>query len=293
MKRTIDDTQSIDIYSNSNTTLQPIIFYVHGGAWHLGNTKNASRPCNQLLSAGYVAVAPSYKLTMPSNNEMVWMFAFLLFVMFLIILAYPGYKLPLFGICSFILVLYLLIWSFLPDDTDDRHPRHINDLAKAYKWTVEHASEFGGDPSKIIVMGHSAGGHLVSLLATNNYYLDQQTIEKQFYPKAVISISGVYSDKRLAQSALQKQLLKKVFGNRSNYIDAFPIYNVTEDSPPFMLINAGFDMDLLKHTLDMTYTLKQHGVRTKVIYDDSKTHWNITDISNQLDEIKDFTKGLL
>lgn len=39
------------------------------------------------------------------------------------------------------------------------------DVAQALVYAQVHASEWGGDPARFILMGHSAGGHLVSLLA--------------------------------------------------------------------------------------------------------------------------------
>lgn len=37
-------------------------------------------------------------------------------------------------------------------------------MTQAVAWTVEHAAEHGGDPTRIAVAGHSAGGHLVAML---------------------------------------------------------------------------------------------------------------------------------
>src|SRR2546423_1785947 len=34
------------------------------------------------------------------------------------------------------------------------------DVAKAIRWTHDHAKDYGGDPNTIIVMGHSAGAQL-------------------------------------------------------------------------------------------------------------------------------------
>jgi acetyl esterase/lipase len=45
----------------------------------------------------------------------------------------------------------------------DRHPAQVNDIAAAVKWIRRHAPEFGGDPAMIVLMGHSAGCHLVTL----------------------------------------------------------------------------------------------------------------------------------
>src|SRR5205085_8307946 len=51
-----------------------------------------------------------------------------------------------------------------------KHPEHIKDLARAFAWTRRHIAEYGGRADQLFLMGHSAGGHLVSLLATDEQY---------------------------------------------------------------------------------------------------------------------------
>ena len=41
------------------------------------------------------------------------------------------------------------------------------DVARALAYVQEHAREWGGDPARVILMGHSAGAHLVSLLSAD------------------------------------------------------------------------------------------------------------------------------
>jgi acetyl esterase/lipase len=45
------------------------------------------------------------------------------------------------------------------------HPAHVSDVASAVGWVRDHAADFGGDPNKVVLMGHSAGCHLVTLVA--------------------------------------------------------------------------------------------------------------------------------
>lgn len=47
-------------------------------------------------------------------------------------------------------------------------PAMADDCAQAVAWTSRHITEYGGDPNRIYVMGHSAGGGLAALLATKN-----------------------------------------------------------------------------------------------------------------------------
>jgi len=49
-----------------------------------------------------------------------------------------------------------------------RVPQQADDCARALAWTVAHIAEYGGDPARIVLMGHSAGGGLAALLATGS-----------------------------------------------------------------------------------------------------------------------------
>jgi acetyl esterase/lipase len=48
------------------------------------------------------------------------------------------------------------------------------DVAKALRWTVDHAKSYGGDPRRIVVAGHSAGAQLAALVSTDDRYLKAQ-----------------------------------------------------------------------------------------------------------------------
>jgi acetyl esterase/lipase len=45
------------------------------------------------------------------------------------------------------------------------------DVARAIAWVKRHVAEYGGDPAKILVMGHSAGAQLAALVCTDERYL--------------------------------------------------------------------------------------------------------------------------
>ena len=73
-----------------------------------------------------------------------------------------------------------------------KHPEHIKDLARAFAWTRNHIAEHGGRADEIFLMGHSAGGHLVALLATDEKYLKAEGCRSADI-KGVIGLSGVYN----------------------------------------------------------------------------------------------------
>ena len=44
-------------------------------------------------------------------------------------------------------------------------PDHIVDVKSAICWVKDNIASYGGDPTRIVIMGVSAGGHLASLAA--------------------------------------------------------------------------------------------------------------------------------
>ena len=47
----------------------------------------------------------------------------------------------------------------------------VRDVARSVRWVHDHISEQGGDPKRILVMGHSAGAQLAALICTDDRYL--------------------------------------------------------------------------------------------------------------------------
>ncbi|CAN5539538.1 alpha/beta hydrolase [soil metagenome] len=47
---------------------------------------------------------------------------------------------------------------------ENKFPAAVNDSYSAFKWIAEHGSEFGGDTSRIALIGNSAGANLVAVV---------------------------------------------------------------------------------------------------------------------------------
>lgn len=57
------------------------------------------------------------------------------------------------------------------DPTSARYPDHYRDVAAAVAWVHAHIGDYGGDPARIALLGHSAGADIVSNVVTNPTYL--------------------------------------------------------------------------------------------------------------------------
>jgi arylformamidase len=64
-------------------------------------------------------------------------------------------------------------------------------MARAVLWTWHHAAQYGGDPTRIALAGHSAGGHIVSMLLSCRWRELDDEVPVQPVAGA-LSISGVY-----------------------------------------------------------------------------------------------------
>src|SRR5262249_36524284 len=72
-----------------------------------------------------------------------------------------------------------------------QHPAHIRDVARAFAWTVKNISKYGGRADWVFLSGHSAGGHLAALLATDESYLRAEKLSLGSI-RGVLALSGVY-----------------------------------------------------------------------------------------------------
>jgi len=52
-----------------------------------------------------------------------------------------------------------------------RFPAFVDDGAAAVAWTQQHVRDYGGDPGRIVLAGHSAGAYIAALLAVDDAYL--------------------------------------------------------------------------------------------------------------------------
>lgn len=115
-----------------------------------------------------------------------------------------------------------------------RHPEHIRDVARAFAWTHQHIAEHGGRSDELFVGGHSAGGHLSALLATDASYLKEHNLTLSAI-RGAIPVSGVFllPNSRVFDVPFGREL--------SHRADAAPVTHVNSDCPPFLIAYADHD----------------------------------------------------
>jgi arylformamidase len=74
----------------------------------------------------------------------------------------------------------------------------VDQVQRAMRWVFEHIAEYGGDPSRVTVSGHSAGAHLASFLC--------HRLINRPKPRAALLLSGLYDLEPLRSSFLQREI---------------------------------------------------------------------------------------
>ena len=151
-----------------------------------------------------------------------------------------------------------------------KHPAHAEDVAAAFAWTHKHIAKYGGDPERITLMGHSAGGHLVALIATDPEYLRAEKLAPANI-HGVIGISGVY---RIVPNS---ELFKAAFGNDPELCrNASPLEHVSGSHPPFLIAYADKDMEHLDElAADMNATMEKFESPTTLLRVPNRNHITI------------------
>ncbi len=208
--RTVEIIQPTDENGQSLRN-RPVIFFVHGGAWTNDYAERYTAALTPVFVdiKGWVAVNVDYRLTSDQ------------------------------------------VFPYNDNEADPCNPKmldkaawygdNLKDVAAAFEWTVNHIKDYGGDPNNIFLFGHSAGGHLISLLATHDDYR-----ALRHHMRGIITMSGAY-DLNTITHLLDSNINQTFQGGRENKAllkEASPqtYINSREVLPPFYVLYCQWDI---------------------------------------------------
>jgi prenylcysteine alpha-carboxyl methylesterase len=157
-------------------------------------------------------------------------------------------------------------WASVPD--------MVSDVEQALSWTLDNIADYGGDPEKIVVVGQSAGGHLVctallrramdiisehslsSIVPEEPTTSDEEEHVETWSPtdfKGFISLSSPYNLQAMARTftkhGLDENLIDRIFGGERENFDPYHIVQecqrneikLTGSLPPIQICHGSFD----------------------------------------------------
>ena len=111
-------------------------------------------------------------------------------------------------------------------------PDYINDAAAAVAWVMRHIKEYGGNPERVVMTGHSAGGYLTAMVSLDPRYLKQFG----FSPEQLFAVMPSSAQLTTHFTILNERRRK---GEKvpAIVIDEYaPLSYISRNTPPMLLI---------------------------------------------------------
>lgn len=212
-----DPLQTIDIWRAQGANgPAPLVIFVHGGAWKLGDKDNATGKWKPVHypGEGYVFASVDYRLVPNATVE-----------------------------------------------------QQAGDVAHAVRALVDHAADYGIDPRRIVLIGHSAGAHLVALVGTDESYLRGAGLSLRDIA-GVVPIDGAAYD-------VPRQIKDGGGRMRSTYIEVFgtdparqrrlsPVFHAAAPNAPRFLLPHVQRPDGIRQSEELAAALRKAGTSVEL-----------------------------
>jgi len=128
-----------------------------------------------------------------------------------------------------------------PKSPQANYDEMATDAAKAIKWVKENIARFGGNPDKIFVSGHSAGGHLAALISVRDDYFGKLGIVNPIKGTILIDAAGLdmYSFLKQENYPADNTYIQTFTNNPDNWKAGSPLYHLHKGMPPMLIYVGG------------------------------------------------------
>jgi arylformamidase len=163
------------------------------------------------------------------------------------------------------------------------------DVASALGWVHKNIAVHGGDPNRLLVMGHSSGGQLAALMCTDDRYAKANGFSLTMIKGCVPVDADTFDIPAIIEVAETRATAhhlplptyghRQKFGNDpAKHLDFSPVTHVARDKgiPPFLILHITGNADTTAQARRMANVLEAAGIPVKVVGSDT-THGNIND----------------
>jgi arylformamidase len=218
------ERQVLDVYSPSNAKNLPVVFWIHGGGWQMGDKSSVQIKPQAFMDKGFVFVSTNYRLLPNVDMETI-----------------------------------------------------VKDVARSIHWVHDHIAEFGGDPQRIFVMGHSAGAQLAALVCVDDRYLKAEGLSFAILKGCVPVDGDTYDVPAIIETAETRRRVhgqpqakyghREKFGNDpAKHRDLSAVTHVAKNKgiPPFLIMHVADHPDTTAQAQRLASVLKDAGVPAKL-----------------------------
>lgn len=115
------------------------------------------------------------------------------------------------------------------------YPAYVEDAAASVAFVLDRIADYGGDPAKVFVSGHSAGGYLAAMVGLDEGYLAA-------HGRGIDELAGLIpiSGQMVTHATVREE--RGLPPERPIVDAAAPVFHVRADAPPFLAIAGSEDL---------------------------------------------------
>jgi acetyl esterase/lipase len=222
--------QKLDVYAHDGLEKAPVLVFVHGGGWRIGDKSMVHALPEYAERNGFLLMSVGYRLAPEVTAR---------------------------G-CA-------------------------EDVAAAVAWAIANAARYGGDPRRVFLVGHSAGAHLVALVAIDPTYLGTHRRSPDELA-GVIPLDGAGYD-AVEQMRWQKQqrpgggmlgdMYEAAFSAEPEALSPTRLVRSGERYPPFLIFHVASRPDSRAQSQALAEALRRAGGKAEVVSAPGETHRSI------------------
>jgi len=173
----------------------------------------------------------------------------------------------------------------------------FRDIAKSMHWVHDHIAEYGGDPNRILVMGHSAGAQLAALICIDDRYLKAEGLSLASIKGCVPVDGDTYDVPAIIETAETRRRVhhqpqaefghREKFGNDpAKHLDYSAVTHVAKGKhiPPFLILYVADHPDTNAQAQRLGAVLNDAGISATLFGGKETTHTRINDNLGQPDD---------
>ena len=232
-----NEHQMLDVYAPENAKSLPVIFWIHGGGWEVGDKTSVQGKPKAFVDKGYVFVSTNYRFLPNVDMETI-----------------------------------------------------VRDIAKSIHWVHDHIAQYGGDPKRLLVMGHSAGAQLAALICTDLRYLKAEgltiaiikgcvPVDADTYDVPLMIETGAARRKALGQPDPKFGHFEKFGSDPVKHRDLSAVNHVAREKgiPPFLLLYVADHPETSAQAKRLGSVLTEAGIAAKLFGANDTDHSKLND----------------
>lgn len=148
-----------------------------------------------------------------------------------------------------------------------RFPDFVHDAARVVSWVKQSIAQYGGNPDRVFVAGHSAGAHIAAMLALDESYLARVQLQPGDL-SGMIGLAGPYDF-----LPLKSETLKTIFGPENERWRSQPIHFANGNNPPVLLLVGNNDLTVLpRNSRNLAAKIQENKGNVKLVEFDDYGH---------------------